>query len=507
MVFLFVCLILAVVVWLYFKFNPLKHGSWFMMRRFINWFPLGMSYAFLYLARFNIIASQQPLSMSNKDFGFIFGGGSLVYALSLLFFVGFVVDRIGGRKGIMISTFGTGITEAILGYICYLWLVDKPAADMTLYFGIAYAVNMFFQSFGAVSIIKVKAYWFHVRERGVFGAIFGTLISLGVYLGFDWNSSIVRAAEVQPKNPTFLHSVFVSLFHVQAGHVTAVWLVYFLPAAFLIGWGIIDYFLIKDLPSETGLEDFDTADASSGEMHKEFTVGDLVKRVFLNPIMMMIGLAELFEGFVRNSIVQWYKPFIEQMHLIADAQFYYHHLGFLLMLSGIIGGFAGGYISDKYYQSRRFPPTAMAFALAIFSLIIMAVYLFKDQPLVGACVVAINLFTIAVTALMSGTAASDFGGRKATATAAGVTDAFVYFGGAIESFCIPVVIKHSWVYWPLFLIPFAIFGLIISIKMLNYLPEATRRYILTVEKISIGGPSGSAEMTTASLKVDDVTTP
>ena len=33
--------------------------------------------------------------------------------------------------------------------------------------GIVYAVNMYFQSYGAVSIIKVKAYWFHVRERGV----------------------------------------------------------------------------------------------------------------------------------------------------------------------------------------------------------------------------------------------------------------------------------------------------------------------------------------------------
>ena len=47
---------------------------------------------------------------------------------------------------------------------------------------------MYFQSFGAMSIIKVKAYWFHVRERGVFGAIFGTFISAGAYFAFDWSS-------------------------------------------------------------------------------------------------------------------------------------------------------------------------------------------------------------------------------------------------------------------------------------------------------------------------------
>ena len=43
---------------------------------------------------------------------------------------------------------------------------------------------MYFQSFGAVSIVKVNAAWFHVRERGTFGGIFGVLISLGLYLAF-----------------------------------------------------------------------------------------------------------------------------------------------------------------------------------------------------------------------------------------------------------------------------------------------------------------------------------
>jgi len=57
-------------------------------------------------------------------------------------------------------------------------------------FSLLYSVNMYFQSYGAVSIIKVKAYWFHVRERGVFGAIFGTLISIGVYFAFDWGRQL-----------------------------------------------------------------------------------------------------------------------------------------------------------------------------------------------------------------------------------------------------------------------------------------------------------------------------
>jgi hypothetical protein len=66
---------------------------------------------------------------------------------------------------------------------------------------------MYFQSYGAVSIIKVKAYWFHVRERGVFGAIFGTLISIGVYFAFDWGRRSFNLTKGRML-PRLLHTIF-----------------------------------------------------------------------------------------------------------------------------------------------------------------------------------------------------------------------------------------------------------------------------------------------------------
>ena len=167
------------------------------------------------------------------------------------------------------------------------------------------------------------------------------------------------------------------------------------------------------------------------------------------------------------------------------------------MLSGIGGGFFGGYVSDKYFQSRRFPPTAISSVVLTFFLVTMAAALFSSQLVVGIIAVGVSFFTITITALMSGTAASDFGGRKATATAAGVTDAFVYIGASVESFSMGVIVKHGWVYWPLFLIPFAIAGVVIAGKMWNYLPEATRRYLLRVEKIVVSGPGGTLTETTS----------
>ena len=54
-------------------------------------------------------------------------------------------------------------------------------ASLRFWFCVLYGANMYFQSFGAVAVVKVNAPWFHVRERGGFGGIFGTMIASGIH--------------------------------------------------------------------------------------------------------------------------------------------------------------------------------------------------------------------------------------------------------------------------------------------------------------------------------------
>jgi hypothetical protein len=82
---------------------------------------------------------------------------------------------------------------------------------------------------------------------------------------------------------------------------------------------------------------------------------------------------------------------------------------------------------------------------------------------------------------MSGTAAADFGGRKATATCSGIVDGCVYLGTGIQSLCLGYLTTHSWLWWPLFLMPFALIGGLIALKIWHELPAATRKYIAEVE--------------------------
>ncbi len=103
---------------------------------------------------------------------------------------------------------------------------------------------------------------------------------------------------------------------------------------------------------------------------------------------------------------------------------------------------------------------------------------------------------VGLTSLMAGTAATDFGGRKATAICSGIVDGCTYLGSGIQSFFIGHLVPadkpgegatflglaRNWHWWPLFMVPFAILGLAVAIKIWHDLPDATRKYLKEVEQ-------------------------
>jgi MFS transporter, OPA family, glycerol-3-phosphate transporter len=492
-------LALAAVVAMYFRNNPLRHSRWFMLRRFINWFPLGMTYAFLYMGRYNLNVSKNALGslMSKEQFGTIFAVGTLVYGCSFLV-NGPLVDKIGGKKGILIAAAGAAGANILLGVLTYLVVLGKVSSHIVGYYSALYAVNMYFQSYGAVSIIKVKAYWFHVRERGVFGAIFGALISIGVYFAFDWGTQIVELTKVSGE-AGWLHDVLRKIFAsdvvVNGKLVDATWAVFFIPAAIMVFWILIDMWLIKDTPEEADFPHFDTHDASSGQMHVELSTGDLLKKVFASKMMLLIALIGLTSGIFRNGIQNWYFIFAAEVKQ-PGAEFFKNHWGLLLCLFGIVGGFFGGWVSDHLFQSRRAPPAAMLAALVVALTLLMAAYMTSAPLFLGFCCVMVVLASVGLTSLMAGSAATDFGGRKATATCSGIVDGCTYLGSAIQSFFIGQLVPaerageaatfcgltRDWHWWPLFMVPFAILGLGVALKLWHDLPDATRKYIREVEE-------------------------
>ena len=219
------------------------HSDGFRRRRVMNWLPLGLTYAFLYMGRYNLKVSKFAFEnlpaadggpmMSNEAFGIIFGVGTAIYGFSFLI-NGPLTDRFGGRFSILTGAAGASLANLAMGLASLSLLSDGPghtfiARHFVYVFSLLYAVNMYFQSFGAVAIVKVNAAWFHVRERGVFGAIFGILISLGIYFAFDWGYMILE-------------------------HIGLAW-VFLVPAILLSLFWIIDLLVVRNPPGESGQSD------------------------------------------------------------------------------------------------------------------------------------------------------------------------------------------------------------------------------------------------------------
>jgi MFS transporter, OPA family, glycerol-3-phosphate transporter len=494
---LVVALCLAAVIGLYFYNNPLNHGRWFMMRRFINWLPLGMTYAFLYMGRYNLNVCKTAMgaTMSNDQFGLIFAAGLWTYALSFVV-NGPIVDKIGGKRGIIIAAVGAALANILLGVITYYIVTGRLKTRPLVPFALLYSLNMYFQSYGAMSIIKVKAYWFHVRERGTFGAVFGTLISIGNYFAFDWGQAIVDATRVVKsagQQLNWVQQIFHRIFISSSSTVDATWSLFFVPAGIMIAWALVDVWLIKDTPEDAGFEYFDTHDASSGEMHIKLTTMDLLKKVFGSPLMLMLGGVEFADGVLRNGVAQWYLIFQKPLNQ-SEAVIFVQHWGLWLCIFGIVGGFAGGMVSDRLFRSRRGPPTAILCGLMLVMAAVMALFLYSVPRLVGLAALLIFMAVIGVTSLTSGTAAADFGGRKATATSAGIVDGFVYLGSGLQSLCLGYLTNVNWHWWPIFLMPFALFGGVLALQLWHELPAATRKYIAEVEeKSGTGQPADASQ--------------
>jgi OPA family glycerol-3-phosphate transporter-like MFS transporter len=232
-------------------------------------------------------------------------------------------------------------------------------------------------------------------------------------------------------------------------------------------------------------------------MHVQFSVFDLLKKVFASRLMLMIACVELTAGIFRYSILNWYSIFSHEVPQ-PGAEFFGRHWGWYTCIFGIIGGFSGGIISDKIFQSRRGPPAGLLCGLVLALASVMTVYLYSAPQMVGWSAVLIVMASIGITSLMSGTAATDFGGRKATATCSGIVDAFAYLGSGLQSLCIGFLVPQTmdgpketvpifgfsrdWLWWPIFIIPFAVAGGAIAVWIWNELPAATKKYIAEVEK-------------------------
>jgi OPA family glycerol-3-phosphate transporter-like MFS transporter len=430
-----------------FSGNPLKHSPAFRRRRFMNWFPLGLTYATFYMGRYNLnVASSdimKTFALSKAEFGTIATAGFWTYALSVIL-NGPLADRFGGKKAIIFGGIGTALFNLVIGTLFLAGWQTKIVVGMSL----LYAVNQYFQSFGALSVVKVNAPWFHVRERGVFGGIFGIMISSGYFLAMGFGGWILA-------------------------HFGWVW-VFIVPSALILLMVVVDAVLVRDRPEQAGFARLNTDDATShigDDVKVDFFY--VLKRAFANPVILTLMVAEFCTGFVRQGLMLWFTPFLNEIHGIAPGSRLHQVASLGITVGGILGGLLCGYMSDRLFQSRR-PPVAFIFYIGqIVSLLILG-----NTALPGLAAFMIGfscMWIFGVHGMLSGTASMDFGGTKGAATVTGLLDGVQYLASGLTGFGLGYFLdRYGWGVWVYLIIPFSVIGALLMLTLWNQTPARNR---------------------------------
>jgi OPA family glycerol-3-phosphate transporter-like MFS transporter len=433
-----------------------KHSGKYRLRRFANWFPLGLTYATYYMGRYNFNVVKGDMGtmfqLDKAQMGIIATAGFWTYALSVMF-NGPLADKIGGRKAILIGAVGALITNLAIGLLFLNGWMTKILIGMSL----LYSLNMYFQSFGALSVVKVNAAWFHVKERGVFGGVFGGMIAAGYFLAITVGGWILA------------HFSWYMIFLIPAGAMAIM--------------TIVDYFLVKDRPSHAGYEDFGTGDASSGD-ESPVNFAYLIKKVFSHPVIVTIACAEFCTGFVRQGLLLYFAEFLKEVHNVKVGTALFSLAGAGVTVGGIAGGMICGILSDKVFQSRR-PPVAFIFYIG--QIITLLALGFAPSPVAATILIGLTcMFIFGVHGMLSGTASMDFGGRKAAASAAGMLDGIQYVASGLTGFGLGWILKtygwdgqpltagyqptSAWV-WIASIVPFSLFGAVFMTRIWNAHPS------------------------------------
>ena len=425
------------------------HSSAFRLRRFANWFPLGLTYASLYMGRYNFNVyrnhARELHGLSDAQVGLVATVGFWVYAASLLV-NGPLAEKIGGRRAILIGVSGACVLNLLIAVF-----LRGPATDQNVVLGLSvlYGANMYFQSFGAISVVKVNSAWFHWRERGLIGGVFGSMISLGYYLALGIGGLV------------YAHLPY--------------WALFLVPACVLLVMLVVDSVLVRDRPALAGLDDFDTGEAKpEGDVPEpHLTFRQVTGHVLRHPVLQVLAVAEFCTGIVRQGLLLYYGRFLAQIHGVTEkgTPVRYQAASLGITVGGICGALLCGILSDRVFSSRRAPVAFLFYGGQVVALIALG--------LVSSSYAAVGLvgfscmWIFGVHGMLSGTASMDFGGRRAAATAAGLLDGVQYLGGGLVGFGLGALLDHyGWAIWPYALLPFSVAGAALMLRLWNARPAA-----------------------------------
>ncbi|RLD83017.1 MAG: MFS transporter [Bacteroidetes bacterium] len=356
-------------------------------------------YGLLYTSRLALSIVKKPLIdggiFDANDLGLIGSGIFYGYAFGKLI-NGVIADHVNAKRFMAVGIFMSAIVNLLMGWTILLWL-----------WIVLWAINGWFQGYGAPSSVVSLTNWFSNRERGRYYGIWSSSHSIGEGLTF-----VVIAA-------------FVSYFGWQAGFIT--------PGILGIFVALAVYYFLQDRPQTLGLPPIADWTNDHAEPIKEKPVKNTFHsqlKILKMPSIWIIGLASATMYITRYAISSWGILYLQE-----EKGFSLIEAGSILgvhTIAGIVGCIAYGYISDKMFHAKR-PPVTLIFGLL--EILAISVIFFGPEGntvLLTAAFILYGFTLSGLLAVLGGLFAVDIAPKNASGAVLGFIGVFSYLSAAMQ---------------------------------------------------------------------------
>jgi OPA family sugar phosphate sensor protein UhpC-like MFS transporter len=362
-----------------------------------------IGYGFAYTCRLPLSVVKKPLIdegiLSPEQLGMI--GSALLYGYGVGKLTnGFLADHANIKR-----FFSAGLLVSALINLA----VGGGAAISVGLWVTLWALNGWFQGFGAPSSAVVLSNWFSNRERGTYYGIWSTAHAVGEGLTF------------------YVTAAVVSLLGWKAG--------FWGPGVLCVITSIGLYLMLRDRPQTMGLPPVadwkqDHGTVFQSESGSPLTRGQAQLLVLKSPAIWIMGLSNAMLYVTRYAINSWGILYLQE-----DRGYSLASAGLFLTvntIAGIVGSIAYGFMSDRLFNARR-PPVNLLFGLMEVAALFVIFYYPPGNPVVLSVAFAVYGFAMSgVLASLGGLFAIDIAPKRAAGAAMGFIGVFGYLGAAMQ---------------------------------------------------------------------------
>ncbi|HWJ06388.1 MAG TPA: MFS transporter [Steroidobacteraceae bacterium] len=360
-----------------------------------------LGYGLVYTCRLALSMVKKPLIdegiFTPSELGLI--GSALFYTYAAGKLVnGFLADHANLRVFFAFGVLVSACLNVAMGFSTLLWLSV-----------LLWALNGWFQGFGAPSGVVALAQWFGNRERGRYYGVWSTAHSIGEGLTFVVVGAVVGAL----------------------GWRAGFWV----PGLTCIAVAGAIYLLMRDRPRTLGLPtvaDWRNDHWGEARVSASTTPAQVLRQqlgVLRIPAIWVLALSSALMYVTRYAINSWGVLYLQEArgYSLVEA-------GSFLMastLAGIVGCLAFGFVSDKAFGARR-PPANLLFACCELAGLLLVFHGPRDGVWLTFAFVLYGVGLNGLVTSLGGLFAVDIAPKRVAGAVMGVVGIFSYLGAALQ---------------------------------------------------------------------------